>query len=280
MQITECVSANSVVTELQGKDRHDVLRELVELLAANGHVPDYETALEHVLERESLESTCIGQGLAIPHARVAGLSNMAVAFGRSRPGIDFNALDGFPAHLVFLLLYPPKDAAKHLSFLSELSTLAVRHNLVARLMEAPDAGTILRVLADADAEHEASIARGAQQSVAGASEQRADEGGLVNPVIALLARLQRFEQHKAAIAGEPIPDALDEKILNIKSLVPKRHLDHFYKLMDRRGLAVVPVERGACQGCHMQFSSAFNQEISNPRRIFNCPSCRRFLFIV
>lgn len=123
MRIADILDKDSIIEELSSRDKEGVLRELVSLLAREGKIKDEAKALEVLFEREKLGSTGIGEGIAIPHGKLADLDRIICAFGRSKEGVDFDAVDGNPVHLVFLLLAPENSTTEHLKALARLSRL-------------------------------------------------------------------------------------------------------------------------------------------------------------
>ena len=108
---------------LKARNKRDALAELAGVFAKGKIRVDPEAMLHVLLEREKLGSTGIGDGIAIPHGKIAGLDEMVVAFGRSREGIDFEAMDGKPVHLFFLLMAPENSAGQHLKALAKISRM-------------------------------------------------------------------------------------------------------------------------------------------------------------
>ncbi|WP_232686691.1 PTS sugar transporter subunit IIA [Halobacterium zhouii] len=98
---------------------------LLDLLVDAGRVTDREQALADLMERESQTTTGVGHGVGIPHAKTAGVDEPSVAFTRSSEGVDFGAMDGEPATLVFMILVPEDAGERHLSILSSLSRALV-----------------------------------------------------------------------------------------------------------------------------------------------------------
>ncbi|HEX9137675.1 MAG TPA: PTS sugar transporter subunit IIA, partial [Nitrospirota bacterium] len=91
-----------VIVEIKATDKIGVIREFAGILQATGRVTDAEALVRVLVERESLGSTGIGDGVAIPHGKLSFISNMVVAFGRSSRGVDFQSLDAQPVYLFFL----------------------------------------------------------------------------------------------------------------------------------------------------------------------------------
>jgi PTS system nitrogen regulatory IIA component len=145
------VSPAAVLADLRGETKDAVLDELSE--AAVRVVPSVplDALVRSLRERESLGSTGIGEGAAIPHGKVAGLDRVVTVFGRSRAGVQFQSLDGKPAHLFFLVLAPENSAGLHLKALARISRLLKDAGFRASLSGAPDAAALIRLLAEADA---------------------------------------------------------------------------------------------------------------------------------
>ena len=113
MKISEFLSEKAIFTDIKATKKEDVLKELVELLGNSGEIDKRCTTkiLTALMARESLGSTAIGQGVAIPHAKVDCVSKLIAAFGLSRKGVEFDSLDGEPAYIFFLLVAPQDSAA-------------------------------------------------------------------------------------------------------------------------------------------------------------------------
>jgi|YelNatPaOPRAMG01_1025707.scaffolds.fasta_scaffold21317_3 PTS system nitrogen regulatory IIA component len=148
MRITDFLDKDSIVEELISDTKEGVLRELVSVLVKNGKVKDEKKALEVLFEREKLGSTGIGEGIAIPHGKLPDLESIVCAFGRSKRGVNFEAIDGAPVHLVFLLLAPENSTTEHLKALASLSRLLKDPHFRKNLLEAPDKEALYRIIVE------------------------------------------------------------------------------------------------------------------------------------
>jgi PTS system fructose-specific IIC component len=119
--LTELLDSSCVTLSLSGRKKQEIIRELVDLLAAAGKVPDAEDAVSKVLERESLTTTGIGGGIAIPHCMAPEIPEMAMAFGRHNGGAKFDAVDRQPVYLFFLIVAPTGAHNDQLRVLSKIS---------------------------------------------------------------------------------------------------------------------------------------------------------------
>ena len=123
MRLTEILKPQNVKVPLTAKTKADAIGELVELLAANGEVHDPKKVLEAVLDREATRTTGIGNGLAIPHGKCTGTDHLVMAVGRPQTPIDFQAIDGRPVSLIWLLSSPPDKTGPHIHALARISRL-------------------------------------------------------------------------------------------------------------------------------------------------------------
>ena len=123
MRLTDILKPQNIKVPLESTAKAAAIAELVEMLAANGEVTDAKRVLDSVLERESTRTTGIGNGLAIPHGKCNGTDHLVMAIGRPRTPIDFQAIDGRPVNLIWLLTSPPDKTGPHIHALARISRL-------------------------------------------------------------------------------------------------------------------------------------------------------------
>ena len=152
MKITEMLRREFILEELKAENKRDALAELAGVFAKGRIKVDPEAMLHVLLERERLGSTGIGDGIAIPHGKLSGLDEMVVSFGRSREGIAFEAMDGKPVHLFFLLMAPENSAGQHLKALAKISRMLKDPNFRKNLLEAKMHEDLFRIIAEKDDE--------------------------------------------------------------------------------------------------------------------------------
>ena len=152
MKITELLKKEFILEELKAGNKRDTLAELSGVFAKGACRVDPGAMLHVLMEREKLGSTGIGDGIAIPHGKIAGLDEMVIAFGRSRGGIDFEAMDGKPAHLFFLLMAPANSAGQHLKALAKISRMMKDGVFRRKLLEAKMHDDLVRIIAEKDEE--------------------------------------------------------------------------------------------------------------------------------
>jgi PTS system nitrogen regulatory IIA component len=123
MDIKDLIKKEYIIEDLKSKTKREVLAELAEVFKRRNIEADYGSMVEVLLEREKLGSTGIGDGIAIPHGKLAGLENLIISFGRSREGVGFDSLDGNPVYIFFLLMAPENSAGQHLKALAKISRM-------------------------------------------------------------------------------------------------------------------------------------------------------------
>jgi len=133
--LKDLVLPDAILARLPATSRRQVLQAMSETLAQSAGL-DARAAFEAVLVRERLSGTGMGEGVAIPHARVPGLAHPIGGFARLEPAQDFNALDGRPCDLVFMLLAPPERGADHLKALARVSRFLRRADVREKLRAA------------------------------------------------------------------------------------------------------------------------------------------------
>lgn len=151
MSLANLITPALVRLELKAEQKKEILAEMVDILQAAGKVRDRETYLRSVLERENLGSTGIGMGIAIPHGKSDVITDVVVAFGRSAAGVDFEALDDKPVHLIFLLAAPRDVGGIYLKALAQLSRLLRRQEFRQRLLDAATEDDVIAILTQEDA---------------------------------------------------------------------------------------------------------------------------------
>jgi PTS system nitrogen regulatory IIA component len=150
LKITDFLDVSKVLPNLKGRDKQTVLKEMAERMVSRDHSMDARKLLEVLLEREKISSTAIGEGVAIPHGKMAGVERVCGVFARSREGVDFDSLDGGPTHLFFLLIAPENSAADHLKALARISRLLKDAAFRARLMAGKTGEEIFNAIREED----------------------------------------------------------------------------------------------------------------------------------
>lgn len=146
LRLSDFLNKEAIKPKLEMNTKHEVLDELVSLLEKTGQVTDREQFLQVIKEREKLGSTGIGYNIAIPHARSSAIKSLVGAFGVSKEGVDFDALDKEPVHLFFLLGAPQNASGEYLKALAIISRFLRRKKARQNLMEVQTAEEIEKII--------------------------------------------------------------------------------------------------------------------------------------
>ncbi len=146
MKITELLSKETIILNLKSKNKEAVLNELAEKLNSAGKLVDKDRYLKEIKKREEQSSTGIGDGIAIPHAKTSAVKTPALAFGYSKEGLDFDTLDGQPAHIFFMIAASEGANNEHLETLSRLSVLLMNQEFRNKLENAKTEAELLRII--------------------------------------------------------------------------------------------------------------------------------------
>jgi len=150
MKVLDFLDKNAVKASIKSIKKEDVIKELVGLLASAHPIKDKASLVETLMNRESLGSTGIGQGIGIPHAKSNCVKELIAALGVSKNGVDFDSLDGELTY-IFMLLVAPEDAAgPHLKALAKISRMLKDKFVRDSLIAAKDEKAILNIIAQED----------------------------------------------------------------------------------------------------------------------------------
>ena len=150
MTLADILRKEQIVPDLKATNRWEAIDELLDLLVHCGKIkPEHREAITAVVrKRETSMSTGIGFGIGIPHASTDLIYEVVGALGRSKKGVDFNALDNQPVHLVMLFLVPQGQFQKHLHTLANIAKMLHKSEFRQSLEQAPDADTMLAAIRD------------------------------------------------------------------------------------------------------------------------------------
>ena len=148
MELADFLTKEQVVTDLKASDRWEAIEELIDLLVDSGQIkPDHREAIVSIVKkRETSMSTGIGVGIGIPHASTDLIDNVTGAFGRSKDGVNFDALDNQPVNLVMLFLVPQGQFQKHLHTLAKIAKMLHKKEFRKSLEDAEDAAEMYQII--------------------------------------------------------------------------------------------------------------------------------------
>jgi len=145
MKVYELLNPKYILTEFKSENKDDVINELIDLLKGDERVIDLEEARKCVFDREKIMSTGVGKGFAIPHGKTNSVTDIVAVFGKSKKSIEYNALDGEPVNLVFLMIGKDTLVSKHIKLLSRISRLMNNDEFREKLIKADSKESILKI---------------------------------------------------------------------------------------------------------------------------------------
>jgi nitrogen PTS system EIIA component len=151
MKIAEFLRPEAVLVDLSAKTKPEMLKELSFALSQGNPLLKPESLVAVLSERERLGSTGIGEGVAIPHGKLAGIAQLYAAFGVSRAGLDFDAIDGKPTYVFFALVAPDNSAGTHLKALARVSRLFKSAHFREVIRQAKTSEEAYRLIVEEDA---------------------------------------------------------------------------------------------------------------------------------
>jgi len=152
MKLVDIIPNGGIIEDLKSVQKEDAIKEMVQALVKAGRIEEGNTkkVIKALMDREELGSTGIGAGVAVPHAKHDTVTDLVGAFGRSKKGISFDALDGEPVHILFLLLSSKGASGAHLEALAYISRLVRDEKFVKFLRDSKDAAGLRELLQEAD----------------------------------------------------------------------------------------------------------------------------------
>lgn len=146
MRLTEILKPANISLAMEAGTKQEAIGDLVTLLSGNGELLDAGKVLDAVMEREATRTTGIGNGLAIPHGKCTGVNKLVAAMGRVKTPVDFQAIDGRPVSLIWLLASPPDKTGPHISALAQISRLMTNTQLRNAILQATTSDQVFELI--------------------------------------------------------------------------------------------------------------------------------------
>jgi len=150
VKITDFLNVQTIIPALAAREKNAVLDEMAGWLVSYHRQLDKQKVLNVLLEREKISTTAIGEGVAIPHGKLAEVERVLGVFARSPEGVDFASLDGGLTYLFFVLIAPESAAADHLKALARISRLLKDEAFRRRLIEGQSSQELFNIIAEED----------------------------------------------------------------------------------------------------------------------------------
>ena len=151
MKILDVLQKESIISDLKSQDKKEILEELVAPIARITGV-NHKDLVRVLMDREQLGSTGIGGGIGIPHGKLKQLESLALGFGLSRKGVDFESMDNQPTHIFFLLVTPENSTGLHLKMLARISKILKHDQFKEKLLNASNRDEIFSIIKEEDDE--------------------------------------------------------------------------------------------------------------------------------
>ena len=154
MKLSDVLAKEHIIINLYGMNKFEVLEKMVKVTKSSAKVVDEIDLLEKVLTREKIKSTGIGGGIGIPHAQTLGVTDFIACLGISQEGIDFNALDEKPVHLVFLIATKERTNNIYLELLSSIARLFVDETFKQKIIKSKSPDEIMQLISEKEEKEE------------------------------------------------------------------------------------------------------------------------------
>lgn len=148
MKISEILKIDRIIPEFEVQEKEEIINQLVNLFIDDPRVSDIEKVRQTVIERERIMSTGVGNGFAIPHGKTDSVTEIIAGFAKTNKPIDFEALDGEPVNLIFLLVGKENMVGPHIKLLSRISRMMNKEEFRASLAAAKSAQEIYDIFCD------------------------------------------------------------------------------------------------------------------------------------
>jgi len=254
--LSDFLKPASVIHDLKSKDKVQAIEELLDVLAKQKLIANKKVLLTRLIARENLVSTALGDGIAVPHARVDTGGEMAIAAGRSAPGLDFEAGDKKKVHLIILIIWNPSLPGLFNHLFAGLASFLHKPEFRDRIFKSADKSAMYEVLSEI--------------------ELRLPQEDKIVSRAGLLKKLQEIEMKKRKAPKAQVKTLAGQAAL-IREELDEALLTRCDKLIERYGFAVAEVDDGVCQGCYISVSTEMSSAIEGSNDIYVCENCGKYL---
>ena len=146
MNLKKLLSEDTIIFNLKGTTKEEIIQEMVDLLVSRGRIKDRDAALKAVLDREAKMSTGMQHGIAIPHGKTDSVDKLVTALALKKEGVDFGSMDGKPSTIFIMTISSISRTGPHIQFLSEISQVLNDPEKRNRILASQSASEVLEVL--------------------------------------------------------------------------------------------------------------------------------------
>ena len=254
---SDFLKPTQVIFDLKAETKIQALEELLDVLQKKKLIENKKPILTRIIDRERLDSTAIGHGVALPHARVNTGGDITVVVGRSKKGIDFDAIDNKKVHIIILVVWNPSIPGLFNHLFAGLAQFLSKEGFRKRLFNAANKAELYKIFSEI------------------VLQFPQPEDKIINRA-SLLHKLQKIEQQKKKARKDKLKELKKHANL-IREELDVSLLDRYDRLMERYGFAVAELTDGACQGCYINVATGMISAIEGSNDIYVCENCGKFL---
>ena len=272
MQLENFLKKENIII-LKSDEKQLVIREMLQQLESNGQIESSGKYYTQVIHRESLETTGIGKGFAIPHSRTDSVKDFISIFGVLKEGIDYQSIDNEPVKYLLLSIFPTEMSTQYLYLIGMMARMFSKDENIKKLGKAKNPEDIYSIIEEnfkihfdqiVDVKKDDSVTA---ESLKGTSLTDLD----------LLIRLHRiYHLYDEGNQSESIKN----KIAQLKTLISNKSLTYYERMRKKCKDPFTVVEKNNCSGCYLEIPAANIELIKVEKKISVCPHCGRFLILL
>jgi fructose-specific phosphotransferase system IIA component len=153
MKLTKILKLEKIKIDFEGTTKDEIINEMIDLFKGDERVLNVEAIRTVVLEREKIMSTGVGNGFAIPHGKTNMVKEMVAGFGLLKNPIDFDAIDGAPVNLIFMLIGQEDSVGQHIKMLSRISRIMNQESVRKKLADASSTEEVFQIFEEEDSKY-------------------------------------------------------------------------------------------------------------------------------
>ncbi len=272
MELDNFLKKENVII-LENSEKQPVIREMMQRLEENGQIESSGKYYAQVIHRESLDTTGIGRGFAIPHTRTDSVAKFVSVFGVSKTGIDYQSIDSLPVKYLLLSIFPTEMSTQYLYFVGMMARMFSNDENIKSLNNTDKPEEIYSIIENNFKIHFDDIV-----------DIKTDDpitienlAGISSANLDLLIRLHRVYQ---LYDDGNTSESISKKIEQLKKLIDNKSLTYYERMRKKCRDPFSVVEKTSCTGCFLEIPAANLKMIKEEKKISLCPHCGRFLILL